>query len=360
MRTPDFPTDRLDPARPTGLILCGMGGPDRPADVEPFLRNLFSDPRIIPIPRFAAPLVARLIARRRGPAVRERYAMIGFDGGSPQLSTTRRQAAALAERAAARGATWLPAAAMRYWHPFPDEAVAELREHGAEQYLVLPMYPQYADATSGSTIEFALEGLAKRHSGAPVYVVPRWGTLPGFVESLAAGAEPALRTWAEDGADPAECALVFVAHSLPQKFIDAGDPYLDQTRETVNAVHASIRGRLSGHAAWLDDLAGGVAPVLAFQSRVGPIRWLGPEITSETLRLAAGGRRRLHVQPVSFTCEHIETLHELDVELKADAAAAGVTHFSRGAALDLDPLWLDAMADHLYAAAHGGRETARA
>ncbi len=354
MRMPDYPADRLDPARPTGLILCGMGGPDGPDDVEPFLRNLFADPRIIPIPRLIGPLAARLIARRRGPAVRERYARIG--GGSPQLPTTRRQAEALAERAAGRGATWLPGVAMRYWRPFPDESVDALKARGAEQYLVVPMYPQYADATSGSTLEFVLDGIAARHPGTPVHVVPSWETLTGFTTSLAAGAADALGAWADDGADPADCALLFAAHSLPQKYVDAGDPYLDQTRATVAAVHAALRDRLSGHAAWLDDVDGGAEPRLAFQSRVGPIKWLGPDLVAETRRLAAAGRRRLHIQPVSFTCEHVETLHELDIELREIAEAVGVTHFTRGKALGTDPAWLDAMTDHLITAAHGDGE----
>lgn len=348
---PSYPQDRLDPAAPTGLILCGMGGPDGPGAVRPFLRNLFSDPRIIPIPRLAAPLAARLIAWRRTPAVRERYAQIGHGGGSPQLATTLAQAARLAELAAARGLTWLPAAAMRYWHPFPLDTVRELREAGAAQYLVVPTYPQFSDATNGSTIEFVLEALGRLHGDAAVHVLSSWELLPGFTASLAGAAAPALRSWAEAGAAPETCALLFVAHSLPERFVAAGDPYLSQTRATVTTVHAQLREALAPHAAWLDRMPGGAAPLLAFQSRVGPIKWLGPEVTAETERLAAAGCTRLHVQPVSFTCEHIETLHELDIELKADAEKAGVSHFSRGPALNLDEGWLTSLAEHLIASA---------
>jgi protoporphyrin/coproporphyrin ferrochelatase len=358
MKTPSFPADRLDPALPTGLILCGMGGPDKPDDVVPFLRNLFADPRIIPIPRLVAPIVARLIAHKRGPVVRERYGMISPDGGSPQLSTTRRQAEALAERAATRNTAWLPAVAMRYWHPFPDETVVALHERGAVQYLVVPMYPQYADATSGNTLEFVLNAIGRLHPEAPVHVLPAWGTLPGFTASLAAGAANALQAWSDH--DPAECALLFVAHSLPEKHITAGDPYLDQTRATVDAVHGRIRDLLGDQASWLGRMPGGATPLLAFQSRVGPIKWLGPEIGAETTRLARAGCRRLHVQPVSFTCEHIETRHELDIELKETAATGGITHFSRGPALNLDTTWLDSLADHLLHIAHRKKVTSRA
>lgn len=357
MKTPSFRAEHLDPTRPTGLILCGMGGPDGPDDVEPFLRNLFADPRIIPIPRLVAPLAARIIARRRAPAVRERYGMIARDGGSPQLATTRQQAEALAERAATRATTWLPAVAMRYWHPFPDETVVALHERGATQYLIVPMYPQYADATSGSTLDFVVDSIERLHPEAPVHVLPAWNTLPGFVESLSSAATSALQAWSDD--DPAECALLFVAHSLPEKHIAAGDPYLDQIRATVDAVHGRIRDRLNDRTTWLDHLPGGPPPLLAFQSRVGPIKWLGPDITVETTRLAKAGCRRLHVQPVSFTCEHIETLYELDVELKKTAEAAGIMHYSRGPALNFNTIWLDSLTDYLLRVAHGKEATAR-
>jgi len=357
---PSYPQDRLDPAAPTGLILCGMGGPDGPDAVRPFLTNLFSDPRIIPIPRLVAPLAARAIAWRRTPAVKERYAQIGHGGGSPQLATTLAQARRLSELAAARGRTWLPGAAMRYWHPFPQDTVRELRTAGAAQYLVVPTYPQFSDATNGSTIEFVLEALADAHTDAPVHVLSSWELLDGFTRALAAGSIPAVEAWARAEEDPDACALVFVAHSLPEKFVAAGDPYLSQTRATVSAVHGRLREALADHAAWLDRMPGGAAPLLAFQSRVGPIKWLGPEITAETARLAAAGCKRLHVQPVSFTCEHIETLHELDIELKEDAEKAGITHFTRGAALNLDEGWLASLTDHLLRSAYPAAEVADA
>jgi ferrochelatase len=235
---------------------------------------------------------------------------------------------------------------MRYWHPYPDETVADLRARGAEQFLVVPMYPQYACATNGSTLGFVLESLERLAPEAPLHVVPQWGLEPGFVAALAAGAAASLTAWAAADADPAACAWLNVAHSLPMKFIDGGDPYLEQTRATVAAVHAAVTDTLAaaGHADWLARMPGGGEPLLAFQSRVGPIKWLGPEVTDEVKRLAEAGCRRLHVQPVSFTCEHIETSMELDIELKEDAVKLGITDFRRGAALNLDEGWLSSMA----------------
>lgn len=344
-----YPKDRLDPDRTTGLILCGMGGPDRPAAVEPFLRNLFSDPAIFPLPRPLAPLLGRLIAKLRAPGVRRRYLRISPDGATPQLSTTRRQAADLARRLSEGGRRTVPGVAMRYWAPWPDETVPELRARGAEQFLVVPTYPQYSCATNGSTLGFVADSLRRLAPEAPVHVVPEWHRLAGFVGALARPAAETLRAWAANDVPPAECALLYVAHSLPQRFVDAGDPYLDQTRATVDAVHAEVAARLAdgGHGARLGAVTGGGEPLLAFQSRIGPVRWLGPEVTAETKRLAAAGCRRLHVQPVSFTCEHVETLLELDVELKEDAMRAGVTEFRRGAAPGADSAWLASLADHL-------------
>ncbi|MCP4573899.1 MAG: ferrochelatase [bacterium] len=353
-----FPKDSLDPGRTTGLILCGMGGPDRPAAVEPFLRNLFADPLIFPVPRPFGPLVGGLIAKVRAPGVRRRYLRISPDGATPQLPTTRRQAADLARRLSASGRRTVPGVAMRYWEPWPDETLTELRSRGAEQFLVVPTYPQYADATNGSTLGFMADSLRRLAPESPVHMVPQWHLLGGFIEALARPVAETLAAWATTDAPAAEAALLYVAHSLPQKFVDAGDPYLDQTVATVDAVHARVAAALAaaGHATWLDNVAGGPAPLLAFQSRVGPIKWLGPEVVAETKRLAAAGCRRLHVQPVSFTCEHIETLMELDIELKANATRAGITRFSRGAALGSDEGWLAAMADHLATMAFAGGE----
>ncbi len=355
-----YPKDRLDPALTTGLVLCGMGGPDGPEAVEPFLQNLFGDPMIFPVPRPFGPLLGRLIAKVRTPGVRKRYLAISPDGCTPQLGTTLRQAEDLARRLGALGLPTVPGMAMRYWHPYPEVTFTDLENKGAQQYLVLPTYPQYSCATNGATLGFVLDGLQKIAPGKPVHVVPEWHLQSGFLAALAAPVIATLENWAAAGDDPAACALVYVAHSLPQKMIDGGDPYLDQTNATVDAVHALVRERLAavGHGEWLRRLPGGDRPLLAFQSRVGPIKWLGPEITAEVERLAAAGCRSLHVQPVSFTCEHIETLMELDVELREDAEKAGIARYQRGAALNLDETWLRSMAQELADRAFGQEESA--
>jgi ferrochelatase len=330
-----------------------MGGPDGPDAVGPFLRNLFSDPMIFPAPKPFGPLLGRLIAKVRTAGVRKRYLAISPDGRTPQLGMTQRQAEDLARRFCELGLPTLPGMAMRYWHPYPDETFAALAERGAAQYLIVPTYPQYSCATNGATLGFVLEGLARTAPDRPVHVVPEWHLQPGFLDALAAPVVAAVGAWADEGIAPADAALVYVAHSLPQKMIDGGDPYLEQTTATVAAVHDRVTARLAaaGHGEWLAALPGGDGPLLAFQSRVGPIKWLGPEVTGEVKRLADIGCRHLHVQPVSFTCEHIETLMELDIELREDAEKAGIEDYRRGAALNLDEGWLASMAEDLVARA---------
>jgi len=342
--------NQLDPARKTGLILCGMGGPDGPEAVEPFLRNLFGDPAIFPLPRLIAGMAGRLIARKRAPKVRRNYAAISQASVTPQLETTTAQAVALAQRLSEDGRTTLPGVAMRYWRPFPDQTAAELMGAGAQQFLIVPAYPQFSWATNGSTIDFVLAGLARIAPEAPVHIVADWHLLPGYLNALARPIIETLSAWAREDRDPRQTGLLYVAHSLPERFIRQGDPYLERTRETVQAVHKIVTDvlRAAELGPWLEVLlAGGRDPALVFQSKVGPIAWLGPQIAEETPRLAAKGLRSLCVQPVSFTCEHVETLLELDIDLRATADRAGIIDFARGPALNRDDAWLDSLADLL-------------
>ncbi len=350
-----FPRRRLDPSLLTGLILCGMGGPDGPGAVRPFLRNLFRDPLIFPVPRVLAPLLGLMISTLRAPSVRKRYALIDPGCVTPQIETTRLQAVALARRLASFGLKIEPGIAMRYWRPFPSRTVAELLARGAEQFLVIPMYPQYSSATGGSTLDAVVRSIEDQAPAAAVHAVTGWGLLPGFLHAVANPAARRLQAWAAAGTAPQECALVYVAHSLPQSFIDEGDPYQAHTLATVGAVNRMVLASLeqAGQGDWARKVPGISNPAPAYQSRVGPITWLGPEITACVRELAAAGCRRLMVQPVSFTCEHIETLVELDVELRDTARDCGIGEFHRGAALNLDEGWLKSMAAMLADQAFG-------
>ena len=151
-----YPTDRLDQGRRTGLILCGMGGPDGPDAVRPFLRNLFSDPMIFPVPRPFNTVLGAMIAALRTPGVKKRYLEVSPDGRTPQLDTTMAQSKALAERLTAAGLPTEAGMAMRYWRPWPEDTVAEMLEAGCEQFILVPTYPQYSCATNGATLSLSL------------------------------------------------------------------------------------------------------------------------------------------------------------------------------------------------------------
>lgn len=359
-----YPKDLLDPQIPTGLILCGMGGPDGPEAVEPFLRNLFRDPAIFPLPKWIAPLVGTMIAKRRSGAVAERYKLIDPSGATPQLKYTQDQAAHLAELLTAQfdGAQIIPDVAMRYWKPFPDETVSRLLKKGAKQFIVLPTYPQFSPATGGSTLDFVMKSLNKLAPSALVRTLPNWYSLDGYIENLAQPVIDQLTLWADEGLDPSRCGLIYVAHSMPYSFIQKGDPYEKLTRATVSLVHQRVRLALGkqGHQGWFKGLLSDPEFPVAYQSKVGPIKWLEPGVEPETARLAAAGCTHLMVQPVSFVCDHIETLVELDIELLEEAQAAGVTHFSRGPALNLQPEWLNSMAFKIAAKAFGAEQEAEA
>ncbi|MEZ4387582.1 MAG: ferrochelatase [Candidatus Krumholzibacteriia bacterium] len=347
------PAVRLHPDRRIGLLYLGLGGPDGEDSVAPFLRNLFADPMVLPLPAWLSGPLGRIIVARRVDEVRAKYRGLGFGGGSPQLDWSERQAAQLAALLAERGLDVVPAVAMRYWHPFTDEALAALRDAGAEQLLVVPTYPQYSVATTGSSLRELDAGCARVGWRPPRHVLREWPLLTGYIELLSRQAARVLVDWQTVGHRPEQCALVYTAHSLPERFHRGGDAYVRQTRATVTAAHRRLAGRLSAPSGLARLAAGGTSPLLAFQSKVGPVKWIGPPTEATCLDLVRGGVRHLGLVPVSFNCEHIETLDELDRELGDAVRAAGAASFVRTAALNLDPGWLRSFADRLAYRAFG-------
>lgn len=344
---PSGQASRLDPSLRTGLILAGMGGPDSQEAVEPFLRNLFRDPAVLPMPRLIARLLGSFIVRKRVEKVKERYRQIGHGGGSPQLKQTQAQCDELARLMTQLELDVVGKPAMRYWHPFAEETVDRLREQGAKQFLLVPAYPQYAGATSGSVIEAVQSAVRSKMPGARLFIVKDWHLLSGYLDALVQRVEPVLRGWHGAGKDPETCTVLFVAHSLPERFLKDGDPYVTQTRESVKAVHHRLEDALRDIESWRRSMPCSAAPHLAFQSKVGPVKWVGPEVTFEVQRLADEGCRSLCIVPVSFTCEHIETLHELDIELAELAGEADIIDYVRVDALNLDQGWLTSLASWL-------------
>jgi ferrochelatase len=304
----------------TAVLLLQMGGPDSLEAVEPFLLNLFADREIIKIgPAFLQPLIARFIVRKRAPRVRENYRQIG--GGSPLRELTEAQARALEEKL---GPDYRCFVAMRYWRPFTDEALSAIRREGITRIIALSLYPHYSRATTGSSINELNRRLAG--SGLTVEYVDRFYDHPLYIRALTEKVEEGLAGFP----DRTAVDLVFSAHSLPQSFIREGDPYLSHIMETVRLVVERL-GKVKAH--------------LAFQSRAGPVKWLEPS-TDEVIReLAAAGSRSMLMVPLSFVSDHIETLHEIDIEYGAEARELGITDFRRTASLNCSPLFIDCLAD---------------
>ena len=310
-------------SRSTAVLLLNLGGPATLEEVRPFLLRLFSDPEILRLP--LQPLFARLLVRLRLQKVTANYRAIG--GGSPLSRITAAQARALEELLRPVGVAAGVHPAMRYSAPFTADALAAARAAGAGRVVALPLYPHYSEATTGA----GLRELARlRDADFPEIVllpVRSYAGHPAYLDALAAKVREGLATW-----PPAErkaVEVIFSAHALPQRMIDAGDPYLEETRRTVQGVLERI-GPVSHH--------------LAFQSRSGPVRWLRPGTDEVIRRLASEGARSLLLVPVSFVSDHIETLYEIDILYRDLARSLGVTVYRRTPSLNTDPAFITALA----------------
>lgn len=326
---------------PTAIVLFNLGGPDDLASVEPFLVNLFSDREIIELPFGAAlqPAFARVIAKLRGPSVRRNYASIG--GGSPQLRITNAQAAALETRLGASGA-YRVFVAMRYSRPTCEDAIEAIAAAGIRRIVTLTLFPHYSKATTGSSrreFDRIMRKPVWQSLGFEVTHIERY---PDDARYLDAMAERVLEAWERIPADRRPgTVLLFSAHGLPQKFIDAGDPYIHEIETTRRGI--------------LDRLRLPCVDVLAYQSRTGPVTWIGPG-TEETLEeLGRAGVTDVLVVPLSFVSDHIETLYEVDLLFGDVAAKAGITGYRRTEALNTSEPFIAALAglveDHLGVAA---------
>ncbi len=301
------------------VVLFNLGGPDGPEAVRPFLENLFKDPAIIGLPSFLRLPLAKFIASRREEMAKANYAIMG--GGSPLLPETQRQAAALEEALAiARpDLTVRVFISMRYWKPFADETAREVAAFAPDDVVLLPLYPQFSTTTTASSLKDWAR--TYRGPGRP-HTVCCYPNAPGLAE---AHARAISQTWLKAGR-PANVRLLFSAHGLPQKVIEGGDPYQAQVEATARAIAA----RLPELTDW------GVC----YQSRVGPLKWIGPS-TEEAVRQAGADGKGVLICPIAFVSEHVETLVELDHEYAAIAQQLGVTPYLRAPTPTTDASLID-------------------
>ena len=312
--------------RRIAVVLFNLGGPDDQASVKPFLFNLFNDPAIIGLPWILRTPLAWLIARRREKTAQANYRLMG--GGSPLLPETRRQADALARAVAHRlpGDEMRAFVAMRYWRPLTEETAAEVAVFGPDEIVLLPLYPQYSTTTTQSSLKRWAEAYAGSGLSRTVCCWPR---AEGWVE-----AQVQLISETLDKAGGRPVRLLFSAHGIPEALVSGkGDPYQEQVEATVAAVMA----RLTAQRGPLDH-------AICYQSRVGPLKWLGPS-TPEAIRQAADDGLGAVVAPIAFVSEHVETLVELDIEYGELARGLGVAPYLRVPAVGHRPAFVEGLAD---------------
>ncbi|NBB17415.1 ferrochelatase [Caulobacter sp. SLTY] len=309
--------------RRIAVVLFNLGGPDGPDSVEPFLFNLFNDPAIISLPGIVRTPLAKLISSRRAPMAQGNYALMG--GGSPLLPETRKQADALVAAMAKRlpGDEVRSFIAMRYWKPLTEETAAEVAAFAPDEVLLLPLYPQFSTTTTGSSMK---AWKAAYKGPGTSRAVCCWPAGDAFVEAHARLIEEAF----EAAGRPGPARLLFSAHGLPEKVIKGGDPYQAQ----IEATAAAVAARLSGDWDWR----------VSYQSRVGPMKWLGPN-TEDEIRAASKEGLALVVTPIAFVSEHIETLVELDIEYGEVARHEGCPAYVRVPALGIDASFIEGLAE---------------
>jgi ferrochelatase len=320
-----------------GIVLLNLGGPERIQDVGPFLYNLFSDPEIIrlPITALQKPL-AWLISTLRSSKSQEAYRSIG--GGSPLRRITDQQARELQSVLRQRGIEATTYVAMRYWHPFTESAVADMKADGIDEVVVLPLYPHFSISTSGSSFrELQRLRLADPNfARLPLRAIRSWYDHPGYLVAMAQLISKELDACQE----PSQAHVFFSAHGVPKSYVEeAGDPY----QLEIQACARLIMATLNRANPW----------TLAYQSRVGPVEWLKPYTEEALEHLGAEGVKELVVVPISFVSEHIETLEEIDIEYREIATTAGVSNFRRVPALDTDPTFIAGLADLVQKALAG-------
>ncbi len=314
----------ISPNRKTAIVLFNLGGPDKPEAVQPFLFNLFNDPAIIGLPQVARQPLASFISRRREKTARAIYEEIG--GKSPILENTEAQAKALEASLSGHGELKV-FVAMRYWHPFAEQVVRDVAAYAPNHIILLPLYPQFSTTTTGSFFT-EWERVAKAAKlEIPTSNICCYPTHPEFIKAHAA----LIRTYYEEAKHFGAPRILFSAHGLPEKTVKRGDPYQAQIEATSQAI--------------VEEL--GIANLdyaNCYQSRVGPLKWIGPSTSDELLR-AGYEKKPVVLVPIAFVSEHSETLVELDIEYAELAHGNGVDRYYRVPTLSTEAYFIAALSD---------------
>lgn len=319
-----------------GVVLFNLGGPASLDDVKPFLYNLLMDPAFqdLPLNGQLRHWMAKSVAYVRAETLRERYEMIG--GGSPLTRLAREQAEALQGHLndcyeEPTGVHFRTYPAMRYWHPSLEEAAAQMEADEVDKVVLLPAYPQYSTATTGSALAY-WRGLADadERPSWPTTAVDEYAANPKYVRAVSERIDEALQRFPQEVRN--EVALIFCAHDTV--FRGQGqceDPYCCHVHSTVDQI---MRLREKDRPFRT-----------TFQSMIGPDRWLSPSVPETVKTLANRGHRAMLVIPISFVTDHVNTSYELDIDVRAEAEKQGVEHYEVTAGLNTHPLLIEAFGE---------------
>tara|TARA_B110000444_G_scaffold222765_1_gene224934 strand:+ start:1308 stop:2336 length:1029 start_codon:yes stop_codon:yes gene_type:complete len=318
------------------IILFNLGGPDSLEAVEPFLFNLFNDPAIISLPGIFRFPLAKLISKRRAPIAKAIYEEMG--GKSPILKETETQARAIEESLKQESDDYKCFIVMRCWHPRAEDVIRKVKDFNPEQIILLPLYPQYSNATSGSSVKEWLDVCKKENLKTQTKIICCYPTEKNFILSYANLIKERINI-----SNLPETTLIFSAHGLPENKIKQGDPYQWQVEQTVRELIKKISINNLNY-------------ILSYQSRVGPLKWIGPS-TDTVIKNEAQKNKIIVVVPVAFVSEHSETLVELDIEYKKLAIENGSKDYLRVPAVTANHDFINSLKSSILEASKGGRFT---
>jgi ferrochelatase len=306
------------------IILFNLGGPDKLENVEPFLFNLFNDPAILNLPTLLRYPLAKLISNRRAPIAKKIYAELG--GSSPILKLTKEQSDVLETKLnQTQGEDEYKCfIIMRCWNPRAKDVIKDVRLYGPDEVVLMPLYPQYSAATSGSSIKEWKDVCKKNNYHVKTSTICCYPTDQNFINAHTKEIKKKIKGLKN-------FKLIFSAHGLPEKNIKKGDPYQWQVEQSVKKIVESLNDESLD---W----------ILSYQSRVGPLKWIGPSTETIIIENSKLGKHIVLV-PIAFVSEHSETLVELDIEYKEIADANGCRNYTRVPALGINEDYIKAMSE---------------
>ena len=305
------------------VVLFNLGGPDKLESVEPFLFNLFNDSAIISIPSFFRYPLAKLISKRRAPIAKNIYKEIG--NKSPILELTQEQAKSLENNLLKKG-DYKCFVVMRCWNPRASDVIKKVREYNPEEIILLPLYPQFSASTSGSSINEWNELCKNENYKVKTKTICCYPTENNFISSHTSLIKKTLKTLESNN-----FKLIFSAHGLPESKIKKGDPYQWHVEKTVKEIMSKLKNKNLDH-------------VISYQSRVGPMKWIGPFTDVEIVKYSKE-KKGIVIIPVAFVSEHSETLVELDIEYKKLAEKNGCAFYKRVPALGIEENFIKGLAE---------------